>query len=146
MANQPDLSGEPLTTGGSASFNANDPSNTVGSSGTTSHDGPQPSFTSPSTAGTGIVQSTISSLLDAVNRLLPVEYRRSPTIKWDVVALANQEALGIVPKLPLLEDESILESITKCIQYSVYFETYFLIHDEFRVRHELQYQSLNRTS
>lgn len=137
MTNQPDLSGAPPTTGKSASFDANVPPDTSGSLRTGSSDGLQPSLTSPSTTGAASGQSAISRLLDAVNSLLPAENRRLPTSKWDVVALANQEVLGIVPKLPLLEDESILESITKCIRYSDYFETYFLIHEEFRVRHEL---------
>lgn len=109
MANQPDLSGAPPTTGKSASC---DPPNTAGSSRTSSHDGPQPSFTLPS----GGSETTFCSVLDGVASLLPAKNRRLPTSKWEVVAIAEDEELAIIPELPHLKDKSILDSLTWCIQ------------------------------
>lgn len=142
MANQPDESGEPPSTGGSALFNANDPSKTAGSLQTSSHDGPQPSFTSPSVGA----ETTLCSLLDSVASLLPAKNRRLPASKWEVVAIAEDEELDEelgTPKLPWLKDKSILDSLTECIQQTDYFETYFDLYEAFSVSHELQHHIFN---
>jgi hypothetical protein len=141
MANQPDDSGEPPSTRGSA-FNTNVTSDTAGSLRTRTHDGPQPSLTSPS-VGAETVSATFCRLLDSVASLLPAKNRRLPESKWEVVAIAEDEELGIIPELPLLKDELILNSVTECIQQTDYFETYFDLYEAFSVSHELQHHIFN---
>jgi hypothetical protein len=60
-----------------------------------------------------------------------------------VVAIAEDEELGIDSELPQLRDKLILDSLTECIQQTDYFETYFDLREASTVSRQPRYCSLN---